>query len=46
MSTKQEALGILETHELTAMLKATDATLKSANVTLAGMKQLARRMSP
>jgi microcompartment protein CcmL/EutN len=40
MSTKQEALGILETQGLTAALEATDAMLKSANVTLVGKEKI------
>jgi microcompartment protein CcmL/EutN len=40
MSTKQEALGILETQGLTAVLEATDAMLKSANVTLVGKEKI------
>ena len=40
MSTKQEALGILETQGLTAILEATDAMLKSANVTLVGKEKI------
>jgi microcompartment protein CcmL/EutN len=40
MNTKQEALGILETQGLTAILEATDAMLKSANVTLVGKEKI------
>ena len=40
MSAKQEALGILETQGLTAILEATDAMLKSANVTLVGKEKI------
>ena len=40
MSNKQEALGILETQGLTAVLEATDAMLKSANVTLVGKEKI------
>jgi microcompartment protein CcmL/EutN len=40
MSTTQEALGILETQGLTAILEATDAMLKSANVTLVGKEKI------
>jgi len=40
MSAKQEAIGILETQGLTAMLEATDAMLKSANVTLVGKEKI------
>lgn len=40
MSNKQEALGILETQGLTAILEATDAMLKSANVTLVGKEKI------
>jgi len=40
MNTKQEALGILETQGLTAILEATDAMLKSANVTLVGREKI------
>lgn len=40
MSTKQEAIGILETQGLTAILEATDAMLKSANVTLVGKEKI------
>jgi hypothetical protein len=36
MSTKQAALGILETQGLTAILEVPDTMLKSANVTLVG----------
>ncbi len=40
MSTNQQALGILETQGLTAALEATDAMLKSANVTLVGKEKI------
>jgi carbon dioxide concentrating mechanism protein CcmO len=40
MSAKQEAIGILETQGLTAILEATDAMLKSANVTLVGKEKI------
>ena len=40
MSTRQEALGILETQGLTAILEATDAMLKSADVTLVGKEKI------
>jgi microcompartment protein CcmL/EutN len=40
MSTKQEAIGIVETQGLTAILEATDAMLKSANVTLVGKEKI------
>lgn len=40
MSTKQPALGILETQGLTAVLEATDAMLKAANVTLVGKEKI------
>ena len=40
MSTKQEAIGILETQGLTAILEATDVMLKSANVTLVGKEKI------
>jgi microcompartment protein CcmL/EutN len=40
MSANQEALGILETQGLTAILEATDAMLKSANVTLVGKEKI------
>lgn len=40
MSTKQEAIGIIETQGLTAILEATDAMLKSANVTLVGKEKI------
>lgn len=40
MSTTQEALGILETQGLTAILEATDAMLKSADVTLVGKEKI------
>ena len=40
MSNKQEALGILETQGLTAILEATDAMLKSANITLVGKEKI------
>jgi len=37
---KQEALGIIETQGLTAVLEATDAMLKAANVTLVGKEKI------
>jgi microcompartment protein CcmL/EutN len=40
MNKPQEALGILETQGLTAILEATDAMLKSANVTLVGKEKI------
>ena len=40
MSNKQEALGILETQGLTAFLEATDAMLKTANVSLVGKEKI------
>jgi microcompartment protein CcmL/EutN len=40
MNAKTEALGILETQGLTAILEATDAMLKSANVTLVGKEKI------
>jgi microcompartment protein CcmL/EutN len=40
MSNTQEALGILETQGLTAILEATDAMLKAANVTLVGKEKI------
>lgn len=40
MNTKQEAIGILETQGLTAVLAATDAMLKSANVSLVGKEKI------
>jgi len=40
MNAKQEAIGILETQGLTAVLEATDAMLKSANVTLVGKEKI------
>lgn len=40
MSTTQQALGILETQGLTAILEATDAMLKAANVTLVGKEKI------
>jgi carbon dioxide concentrating mechanism protein CcmO len=40
MSNKKEALGILETQGLTAILEATDAMLKAANVTLVGKEKI------
>ena len=40
MSNKQAALGILETQGLTAILEATDAMLKSADVTLVGKEKI------
>jgi microcompartment protein CcmL/EutN len=40
MNAKQEALGILETQGLTAILEATDVMLKAANVTLVGKEKI------
>ena len=40
MNTKQEALGIIETQGLTAILEATDTMLKAANVTLVGKEKI------
>ena len=40
MSNKTEAIGILETQGLTAILEATDAMLKAANVTLVGKEKI------
>jgi len=40
MNTKQEALGIIETQGLTAVLEATDTMLKAANVTLVGKEKI------
>jgi len=40
MSQKSEAIGILETQGLTAILEATDAMLKTANVTLVGKEKI------
>ena len=40
MDTKQAALGIIETQGLTAILEATDAMLKAANVTLVGKEKI------
>jgi microcompartment protein CcmL/EutN len=40
MNTNQEALGILETQGLTAILEATDAMLKAANVSLVGKEKI------
>jgi microcompartment protein CcmL/EutN len=40
MNNKLEALGILETQGLTAILEATDAMLKAANVTLVGKEKI------
>lgn len=40
MSKQQEAIGILETQGLTAILEATDAMLKAANVTLVGKEKI------
>lgn len=39
-NTSQQALGILETQGLTAVLEATDAMLKAANVTLVGKEKI------
>jgi microcompartment protein CcmL/EutN len=40
MDTKQPALGIIETQGLTAILEASDAMLKAANVTLVGKEKI------
>jgi len=40
MNTEQEALGIIETQGLTAVLEATDTMLKAANVTLVGKEKI------
>jgi len=40
MSNKQEALGILETQGLKAILEVTDARLKAANGTLIGKEKI------
>ena len=40
METNQPALGIIETQGLTAILEATDAMLKAANVTLVGKEKI------
>ena len=40
MNAKQPALGILETQGLTAVLEATDAMLKAANVSLVGKEKI------
>jgi microcompartment protein CcmL/EutN len=40
MNSKQEALGIIETQGLTAILEATDTMLKAANVTLVGKEKI------
>lgn len=40
MKSESQALGILETQGLTAILEATDAMLKSANVTLVGKEKI------
>ena len=40
MNTNPEALGILETQGLTAVLEATDTMLKAANVTLVGKEKI------
>jgi carbon dioxide concentrating mechanism protein CcmO len=40
MSTNQEALGIIETQGLTAILEATDTMLKAATVTLVGKEKI------
>jgi hypothetical protein len=40
MSNMQQAIGILETQGLTAILEATDAMRKSANVTLVGKEKI------
>ena len=39
-NSKQEALGIIETQGLTAVLEATDTMLKAANVTLVGKEKI------
>jgi microcompartment protein CcmL/EutN len=40
MDTNQQALGIIETQGLTAILEATDTMLKAANVTLVGKEKI------
>jgi carbon dioxide concentrating mechanism protein CcmO len=40
MNANQQALGIIETQGLTAILEATDAMLKAANVTLVGKEKI------
>lgn len=40
MNTNQEAIGILETQGLTAILEATDTMLKAADVTLVGKEKI------
>ncbi len=40
MNSKQEALGIIETQGLAAILEATDTMLKAANVTLVGKEKI------
>jgi microcompartment protein CcmL/EutN len=40
MNPDQQALGILETQGLTALLEATDVMLKAANVTLVGKEKI------
>lgn len=40
MNSKQEALGIIETQGLAAILEATDTMLKTANVTLVGKEKI------
>lgn len=40
MNGTQQALGILETQGLTAILEATDVMLKAANVTLVGKEKI------
>ncbi len=40
MNTDQQALGIVETQGLTAILEATDTMLKAANVTLVGKEKI------
>jgi len=40
MNSKQEALGIIETQGLAAVLEATDTMLKAANVTLVGKEKI------
>ena len=41
-----EALGMIETRGLVAMIEASDAMVKAAKVTLVGWEKLARAMSP
>jgi microcompartment protein CcmL/EutN len=40
MNTHEQALGIIETQGLTAILEATDTMLKAANVTLVGKEKI------